>query len=159
TLLPSRSEHACIGSVELDEDVVPMGAHQRLAASQFCAPVTLERGHQSRRFGRLSHRAAIAQLDLVSLPSETWIDAADLRLQRCRRPPPPIDQLHAHLGELLVPGTEFCGHVTATSLEHGISAREDLAEASQRGTMAGVEPGCDAIEKIATQGRRASEHF
>src|SRR5262249_11938833 len=87
------------------------------------------------------------------------IDAADLRLQRCRRPPPPIDQLHADLGKLLVPGTELRGRVGATALEHGIPAREDLPEAAQRSTMTGVEPGGDAVDEIATQGGRTIEHF
>src|SRR5215470_4289453 len=136
-----------------------MGTHQRLATSDLFAAVTLERSHQSRRLGRLPHRAAIAQLDLVSFSGETWIDAADLRLQRCRRPPPPIDQLHADRGELLVPRTELRDHVGATTLEHGISTREDLPKASQRGTMTGVEPGGDAVEEVATQGGRTIEHF
>src|SRR5438034_6720922 len=85
-LLAPRPEHTRIGTLELDEDVIAVRTHQRLPASELFTAVTLERSQQRRRLGRLSHRAAIAQLDLVTFPGETRIDTADLRLQSRRRP-------------------------------------------------------------------------
>src|SRR5262249_33839036 len=144
-LLAPRSEHPRIGALELHEDVIAVRTHQRLPTSELFTAVTLERGQQHRRLGRLSHPPAIAQLDLVTCPGKTRIDTADLRLQSGRRPSPPIDQLHADFGKLLVPGPELRVCAGATSLEHGVPAREDLPEAPQRCAMTRVEPRRDAI--------------
>ena len=144
-----RPEHTRIGTLELDEDVIAVRTHQRLPASELFTAVTLERSQQRRRLGRLSHRAAIAQLDLVTFPGETRIDTADLRLQSRRRPSPPIDQLHADFGKLFVPGPELGVRAGATPLEHGVPAREDLPEAPHRCAMTRVEPCRDAVKEIA----------